>query len=57
MVGGASGASGKGWFKTHPSAEDRLENVNSQIKGMTNVPKIIPVRTERFMQSVKGLRP
>ena len=57
MVGGASGASGKGWFKTHPSAEDRLENVNSQIKGMTNIPKIIPVRTERFMQSVKGLRP
>ncbi len=57
MVGGASGASGKGWFKTHPSAEDRLESVNSQIKGMTNVPKIIPVRTERFMQSVKGLRP
>jgi predicted Zn-dependent protease len=57
MVGGGSGASGKGWFKTHPSAEDRLEKVNSQIKGMTNVPKIIPVRTERFMQSVKGLRP
>jgi predicted Zn-dependent protease len=57
MVGGASGASDKGWFKTHPSAEDRLEKVNSQIKGMTNVPKIIPVRTERFMQSVKGLRP
>jgi predicted Zn-dependent protease len=57
MVGGASGASGKGWFKTHPSAEDRLEKVNSQIKGMTNLPKIIPVRTERFMQSVKGLRP
>jgi predicted Zn-dependent protease len=57
MVGGASGASGKGWFKTHPSAEDRLEKVNSQIKGMTNVPKIIPVRTERFMQSVRGLKP
>ena len=57
MVGGGSGASGKGWFKTHPSAEDRLEKVNSQISGMTNVPKIIPVRTERFMQSVRGLKP
>lgn len=54
---GAPAAGAKGWFKTHPSAEDRLDKVNSQIKGMGSVPKTLDVRTARFLQAAKGLRP
>lgn len=54
---GAPAAGAKGWFKTHPSAEDRLDKVNSQIKGMGSVPKTLEVRTARFLQAAKGLRP
>lgn len=57
MVGGVSGASGKGWFKTHPSAEDRIGKVDSLIRTMAKVPKTLPVRTERFAKSVRGLKP
>lgn len=57
MVGGVSGASGKGWFKTHPSAEDRIGKVDSSIGTMAKVPKILPIRTERFAKSVRGLKP
>ena len=56
MVGGVSGASGKGWFRTHPTAEDRIGKVDASIKSMAVVPKILSVRTERFNQSVKGLK-
>jgi predicted Zn-dependent protease len=57
MVGGASGASGTGWFRTHPTAEDRIGKVDSSIRTMTLVPKTLTVRTERFALSVKGLKP
>ena len=40
MTGGPAAGGAKGWFKTHPSAEDRLGKVNAQIKGMGAVPKI-----------------
>lgn len=55
MAGGATGASGKGWFRTHPTAEDRIGKVDASIKSMTRVPKTLQVRTDRFAQSVKGL--
>ena len=57
MTGGPTAGGAKGWFKTHPSAEDRLGKVNAQIKGMGAVPKTLDVRTARFLQAAKGLKP
>ena len=51
MTGGPAAGGAKGWFKTHPSAEDRLGKVNAQIKGMGAVPKTLDVRTARFLQA------
>jgi predicted Zn-dependent protease len=57
MTGGPAAGDAKGWFKTHPSAEDRLGRVGSQIQGMGTVPGTLDVRTARFLQAAKGLRP
>jgi predicted Zn-dependent protease len=56
MVGDSSTASGKGWFKTHPSSQQRLERVKSRIASLSSVPSEEPVRTKRFEQSVAKLR-
>jgi predicted Zn-dependent protease len=56
MVGDSSTASGKGWFKTHPSSEQRLDRVKSRIAGLSSVPAEAPARTKRFEQSVAKLR-
>jgi predicted Zn-dependent protease len=52
----AEGASGKGWFKTHPSAEQRLERVKGRIAKLSPVPAEASVRTKRFAQSVAKLK-
>ncbi|HEX2695883.1 MAG TPA: M48 family metalloprotease [Acidobacteriota bacterium] len=57
MTGAPAAGGAKGWFKTHPSADDRLVKVNSQVKGMGTVPKTLDVRTARFLQAAKGLNP
>lgn len=57
MTGGPSAGGAKGWFKTHPSAGDRLGKVDSLIKGMKSLPKMQEVRTARFLQAAKGLKP
>jgi beta-barrel assembly-enhancing protease len=57
MTGGPAGAGAKGWFKTHPTAEDRMSKVTAQIKATPNVPKTLQLRTDRFNRSVKGLKP
>jgi predicted Zn-dependent protease len=56
MTGGPSAGAGKGWFQTHPTAEDRIGKVDSSIGTMAKVPKTLPVRTERFVLSVKDLK-
>jgi predicted Zn-dependent protease len=56
MVTESSGVSGKGWFKTHPSAEDRLEQVKSGIAALKKAPKTEGIRTERFRSSIKDLK-
>jgi len=56
MIGDSTTASGKGWFKTHPSAEQRMEKVKSQIASLSKVPVEAPVRTKRFEQSVAKLK-
>jgi predicted Zn-dependent protease len=52
MVGDSSAASGKGWFKTHPSAEDRLEKAKGRIAALSSVPAAAAVRTARFEQTI-----
>ena len=55
MVGDASAASGKGWFKTHPAPQDRIANASPAIAALGPV-KIAAVRTARFNQAVAGLK-
>jgi predicted Zn-dependent protease len=56
MVGDSSTAAGKGWFKTHPSAEQRIEKVNDRLRAVSAVPEEAQVRTKRFQQSMAGLK-
>jgi predicted Zn-dependent protease len=55
MIGDSTTASGKGWFKTHPSAEQRMDKVKSRISALSSVPAEASVRTKRFEQSVAAL--
>jgi predicted Zn-dependent protease len=55
MISQSSGESGKGWFKTHPSAEERIGNAKNEIAGLKKVPQAEVVRTERFKGSIKDL--
>ena len=55
MVDDASAASGKGWFKTHPSPQDRIAGASPAITALGAV-KIADARTARFKQAVAGLK-
>ncbi len=52
----ATGPTSKGWFKTHPSPEDRIEKAKTDISELGKKPKTEPVRTERFLSVVAGLK-
>ncbi|KPJ70229.1 hypothetical protein AMJ44_00510 [candidate division WOR-1 bacterium DG_54_3] len=56
MVDDASKVSGKGWFKTHPSAEDRIERVSKEIVSLKSIPPPESVRTQRYKRSIKSLK-
>ena len=56
MVGDTSTASGKGWFKTHPGPEQRIEKVRLQPASSSANLAGEPVRTRRFQQAVAGLK-
>jgi hypothetical protein len=56
MIGDSTTASGKGWFKTHPSAEQRMDKVKGRIAALSAVPAEASVRTKRFEQSVAALK-
>jgi predicted Zn-dependent protease len=56
MVGDKSAASGKGWFKTHPTPEQRIERVKTEIAGLKPIPAIESVRTQRFKAAVASLK-
>ena len=56
MVDDKSAAAGKGWFRTHPTPEQRIESLNKQIAGLAVVPKIDDVRTKRFQQYIRTLK-
>ena len=55
MVGDASSASGKGWFKTHPTPEQRIDKANSIVGSMGTLPKLLDVRTARF-KGILGIK-
>lgn len=50
-----SASEAKGWFKTHPSASDRISKTESQIGRMGKIPDTLEIRTSRFAGFVKGL--
>jgi hypothetical protein len=56
MVGDSSAVSGKGWFKTHPTPEQRIEKVKTQVVFPGAYPGEEPVRTKRFQQTLAGLK-
>lgn len=56
LVGDTSAVSGKGWFKTHPSPESRLEKARQDIASLKKLPSVASVRTERFKKSLSGLK-
>lgn len=56
MVGDKSTASGKGWFKTHPSPEDRIGSATKAIAALGSAPKIEAVRTQRFSQAIASMK-
>lgn len=56
MIGDSSAVSEKGWFKTHPSPEDRLEKVKKDLSSLKTLPNEEPVRTKRFQKSLAGLK-
>lgn len=55
MVDESSKPGLEGWFKTHPSAKDRIGKAKKEIGGLDRMPEKESVRTERFRQAMKGL--
>lgn len=56
MVGDSSTVSGEGWFRTHPTPEQRMENAKKKMAGLKTVPQEEAARTSRFNQNIKGLK-
>jgi len=48
--------SGKGWFKTHPSAQDRLKRVQKEVGKIKGAPNTQSVRSARFKQALRGVK-
>lgn len=48
-------SAGKGWFKTHPRAEDRIARVDKEIEGISDLPAVEKSRTDRFQKQIKSL--
>jgi len=55
MVDDTSTESGKGWFKTHPSAKDRMGRAEKEISSLASAPSEKTERTDRFQDAMKGL--
>jgi len=56
MVGDKSTAAGKGWFKTHPSPEDRIVSAGKAVAALGSAAKIDTIRTQRFTQAIATLK-
>jgi len=56
MAAEAGGDSTGGWFKTHPSAKDRLKRVKKEILSITDISAKHASRTNRFKRAVTGIK-
>jgi predicted Zn-dependent protease len=56
MVGDSSAVSGKGWFKTHPTSEQRIERVKTQVASLGGSLAGEQARTKRFQKTLAGLK-
>jgi predicted Zn-dependent protease len=56
MVGDKSGGSDKGWFKTHPTPEQRIDRAGKATAAMGALPAILEARTARFKAATAGLK-
>lgn len=56
MVGESSAAAGKGWFKTHPSPEQRMGRVEKKVNAISVAQDDIQVRAKRFQQTMTSLK-
>ncbi|MBN2244557.1 MAG: M48 family metalloprotease [Candidatus Aminicenantes bacterium] len=52
----ASSGAAKGWFKTHPSSQDRIERVQKELNSISQAASTESVRTSRFAQYMKLLK-
>lgn len=52
----SGGDSTSGWFKTHPSAKDRLKRVEKEILSITDIHAKRAARTNRFKRTVRGIK-
>jgi predicted Zn-dependent protease len=55
LVSAGAAEQGKGWFKTHPSADQRLEKIGSAIASAGAAAAIPAARTQRFQRNSKGV--
>jgi predicted Zn-dependent protease len=55
MVDDTSSESATGWFKTHPSAKDRIGRAQKEIAAAPTMPLKNEVRTRRFQSAIKAL--
>lgn len=55
MVEKPEGGTAKGWFKTHPSAQDRIDRASKEISHLKSMPVEQKVRTSRFLAAMKSL--
>lgn len=56
MVDDSSPGSTGGWFKTHPSANDRIGRVKKEISAIKTMPATSDARTMRFQSAKKNLK-
>ncbi len=56
MGGGAAASSGQGWFKTHPTPEQRIARAQKAEAGLGPLPTILAARTARFQAATAGLK-
>jgi predicted Zn-dependent protease len=56
MAKDSEGQADKGWFKTHPSAKDRLKKVDKNINSLKSIPQKEKIRTQRFERAMKSLK-
>ena len=55
MVDDTGQVSNAGWFKTHPSAQDRMKRVQKEIDNLKPLPEKNELRTKRFTVNMKNL--